>query len=196
MKLVKTLAIRGALLSCFAPCLFGAAFAQSSTTDSAPSAQRAETKALNQEVLKANQDAEAQYERNTARYQVELTQYRANQQKYEEQSARYEAAQDRYAAQRALYRRGAWPSRYEHSIIVETTELLGAPVQTSNGHKIGHVEEIALGNGRVDALRVTLDHNKGDAWIGSADLRFDVDKKAVITNLSNQDLNKMTLERY
>lgn len=56
--------------------------------------------------------------------------------------------------------------------------------------------EIAMASGRVDALRVTLDHRKGDVWIESADLRFDADKKVVMTNLNSRNLFEMTKLSY
>jgi sporulation protein YlmC with PRC-barrel domain len=125
-----------------------------------------------------------------------LRHYRAGQTNYEERAVRYEAARERYIAGHARYQRLGWPARYEQRLIVDTTDLLGAPVHTANGRTVGHVVEIALGSGRVDALRVSLDSRRGDVWIESADLRFDADRKIVMTNLNRQDLYVMTRETY
>jgi hypothetical protein len=54
------------------------------------------------------------------------------------------------------------------------------------------VVEIALINGRVSALRVALDGQKGDVWIDSADLRFNGEDKVVMTNLDRHDLSEMS----
>ncbi len=179
MKSVKTLVLWGALAPCFALVLPGAAFAQSTTSDSSTPAQN-----------------DAQYQAQQQAYQEQLQQYKANQKNYEERSERYYAARDRYIAAHARYHRGAWPSGYEHSIVVYRAELLGARVQTYNGDTIGIVEELALANGHVDALRVTLDNGRGDVWIESSDLRFDADKRVVATDLDRDDLYEMTRETF
>jgi len=194
MSSAKSLILWSALASCFVLISPDAAFAQ--TTVLSSPAEKAQTQQINQNITDANNAANEQYRQNEARYQEQLLQYRASNRNYHEQAARYEAARERYAAQRARYRRGNWPANYQHSIIVETNALLGARVETSNGKSAGHVEEIALASGRVDALRVTLDRNKGDVWIDAADLRFDANKKLVLTDLDNLDLYEMTHETY
>ena len=192
MKSIRTIAIWGVLAPCFALALSGAAFAQSSTPT-----ERAQTQTLNQNIIVANDTAAVQNDENNARFQAQLKQYRASQRNYEEKAARYEAEHDRYAAQRVRYHRGPWPTRYEHNIVVYTADLLGARVLTYNGNTIGRVDEIALvPNGHVDALRVTVDSGRGDVWIDSADLRYDADKKVVLTNLDRNDVYLMTRERY
>ena len=196
MMSVKTLALCGTATLCIAFALSGAALAQSTTSQSSTPAEQAQTQQLNQDITNANADADAQSARDNAQYQAELLQYKASQANYEESAARYEAARDRYVAANARYRRGAWPSRYEQSLIVGTSDLLGARVHTANGRTVGRVEEIALSSGHVDALRVTLDRGRGDVWIESADLRFDADQKVVMTDLDRQDLREMTHETY
>jgi len=198
MQSVKTIALWGVLAPCFALVLSGAAFAQSSTP-----AEQAQTQQLNQNVTNANNAAVAQSDQANAEYQAQqqlyqqqLQQYRASRQNYEERSARYYAARDRYISAHARYHRGVWSSRYEHSIVVYKADLLGAPVETYNGRIVGHVEELALANGHVDALRVTLNHDRGDVWIESADLRFNADERVVKTDLDRHDLYEMAHENY
>jgi ABC-type transporter Mla subunit MlaD len=182
---------------CFALALSAAAFAQSSPSE------QAQTQQLNQNVTNANNAVDTQTDQNNAQYQAQeqlyqeqLRQYRASVRNYEERSAHYYAARDRYIAAHARYHRGLWPTRYEHRIIVGTAELLGARVETYNGYTVGHVEELALARGHVDAVRVALDHDRGDVWIESADLRFDADARVVETNLDRQDLYEMTHESF
>jgi multidrug efflux pump subunit AcrA (membrane-fusion protein) len=202
MMSLKTLALSGALPISFALSLLAAAPAMASEPDSTP-AEQAQTQQLNQGITNANAAADAQsteqnavYQAQQTRYQEQLRLYRASQTNYEERAARYLAARDRYVAGRALYHRAGWPSRYQQRLIVDTNDLLGARVDTANGRKVGHVVEIALVAGKVDALRVTLDNRSGDVWIESADLRFDADKKIVMTNLNRRDLVLMTHETY
>jgi hypothetical protein len=185
------------LAPCFALALSGAAFAQSS------SAEQAQTQQLNQNITNANNAADAQSDQNNAQYQAQqqlyqeqLREYRARVRNYEERAGRYEASRDRYLAAHARYHRGAWSSRYEHNIVVYKGELLGARVETSNGRTIGHVEELALAGGHVDAVRVTLDRGYGDVWIESSDLRFDADERVVMTDLDRHDLYEMAHENF
>jgi hypothetical protein len=199
---VKTIAFSGAATLCFALALSIAGPAAASQPDST-SAEQAQTQQLNQNITNANAAADTQNDQNNAvyqaqndRYQEQLRLYKASQSNYEERAASYLAARDRYIAGHARYHRASWPARYDHRLIVDTTDLLGARVHTSNGNTVGHVSEIALASGRVDALRVTLNNGRGDVWIESADLRFNADKKVVMTNLDRRDLYEMTHETY
>ena len=198
MQYLKTIALWGVLAPCFALVLSGASFAQASTP-----AEQSQTQQLNQNVTDANgvtvaqgNQANADYQAQQLQYQEQLKQYKASRQNYEERSARYYAARDRYISSYAHYHRYGWPSRYEHSLVVYTADLLDARVETYNGHLIGRVEELALANGHVDALRVTLDNGRGDIWIESADLRFNAERKVVVTNLDRHDLYEMTRITY
>ena len=202
MMSVKNAALLGASAIGFVLVLLAAAPATASGPDSTP-AEQAQTQQLNQNISNGNAAADGQnaennaaYQAQQARYQEQLAVYKASQTNFEERAMRYEAARDRYIAGHARYHRDAWPASYEQRLIVDTNDLLGANVHTSNGRTIGHVVEIALASGRVDALRVTLDRNRGDVWIESADLRFDADKKVVMTSLDRRDLYVMTRETY
>lgn len=199
---VRTLALSSAFPVSFAFFLLTAGPAVASERDSSP-AEQAQTQQLNQNITDANTAADKQnaennavYQEQQARYQEQLAVYKAGQKNYQERAATYLAARDRYIAGHAGYHRLAWPARYEQRLIVDTNDLLGARVHTSNGRTVGHVAEIALLSGRVDALRVTLDNDKGDVWVEAADMRFDADKKVVMTNLNRRDLYVMTRESY
>ena len=170
MKPVKSLLFCGAC----ALALTGTAFAQSTQTE-----------------------ANAQYQQQLLQYQQQQSQYQAQRQNYVAQAMRYQAARDHYRSERAAYHRFGWPAHYEHSIIADKGELLGAPVRTYNGRTVGHVEELSLSPmGHVDAIRVTLDRNDRNVWIESADLRFDADARIVMTNLDRDDLYVMSNETY
>jgi sporulation protein YlmC with PRC-barrel domain len=198
MQSLKTIALWGVLAPCFALVLSGAALSQPSTP-----AEQSQTQQANQSITDANAaavtqsgQANAEYQAQQQQYQEQLRQYRANRQNYEERSSRYYAARDRYVSSYARYHRYGWPSRYEHSLVVYRSELLGARVQTYNGYTIGRVEELALAMGHVDAVRVALDYDRGDVWIESADLRFDPNRRVVMTNLNRQDVYEMTRITY
>jgi len=202
MKSVKTVALMGASSLCFAVALLAAGPAVSSEPNSSL-VEMAQMQPPNQNITNANNVADPQNDQSNAQYQAQmqlyqqqLQQYRASRANYEERAARYEGARDRYIASHARYHRAAWSERYEHRLIVDTSDLLGADVHTSSGRSAGHVEELAMASGHVDALRVTLDHGQGDVWIESADLRFDADRKVVMTDLSGQDLREMAGESF
>lgn len=201
MHSVKTFALWGGLAPCFALALSGAALAQAATGHSSSGAEKAQTQQLNQGSAVAG-DApgdtnDPQYQAQQQQYQTQQQQYQAERQNYQAQAERYEAARDRYAAERARYHRGVWPARYEHSIIVDTSELEGARVQTYNGHTVGHVEEVAHSpGGHVDALRVALDNGEGNVWVDAGDLRFDANEKLVMTDLDRRDLRIMSRETF
>ena len=198
MQALKTLALWGVLAPCFVLVLSGASFSQPSTP-----AEQSQTQQLNQDVTTTNpapvtptDQANADYQAQQQQYQDQLRQYKANRQNYEERSARYYAARDRYLSAHARYHRYGWPLRYEHRLVVYRTELLGARVQTNNGYTVGRVEELALANGHVDAVRVALDYDRGDVWIESTDLRFDATRRVVMTNLDRHDVYEMTRISY
>jgi len=166
-------------------------------------AEQVQTRQLNQDVTNANAAADAENVERTATYQAQqktyqeqLARYRVGQQNYEERAAQYLAARDRYIAGHARFHRAAWPLSSSRRLIVDTDDLLGADVHTANGYMVGHVVELALLSGHVTALRVTLDNNRGDIWVESADMRFNADKKVVMTNLDRRDLWEMTHESY
>jgi len=184
MQPVRTLLLCGAC----ALTLSGAAFAQSSPAAHAPWQ-------LGQ--VAQNDSQNATYQERVQQYQEQQRLYQAQRQNYDAQAQRYLAARDHYRADRARYHRFGWPAHYEHSIIADKGELLGAPVRTYNGRDIGHVEELALSpSGHVDAIRVTLDRDNRNVWIESADLRFDADARVVMTNLNRDDLYIMANETY
>ena len=198
MQSLKTLALWGVLAPCFALVLSGVEFAQPSTP-----AEQAQTQQLNQDTgttttapVTPTDQANADYQAQQQQYQEQLRQYKASRQNYEERSARYYAARDRYLSAHARFHRGAWPWNYENRLVVYRTDLLGARVENYRGNSIGRVEELALANGHVDALRVLLDYDRGDVWIESADLRYDGNRRVVMTNLDRQDLYEMTHETY
>jgi hypothetical protein len=202
MMSIKSFALSSALPVSVALLLLAVGSAAASDQNSTP-AEKAQTQQLNQTVSDVNAVADAQsveknalYKAQQDRYQQQLRLYRANQQNYQERAASYLAARERYLAGRAAYHRAAWPLHSDQRLIVDTTDLLGANVHTVDGRTVGHVVELALVSGRVSALRVTLDYDRGDVWIESPDLRFNASQRVVITDLERRDLYLMAHEVY
>ena len=202
MMSIKSFALSSAFPVSIALLLLAAGPAAASEQNSTP-AEKAQTQQLNQTVSDVNAVADAQsVEKNAVfkaqqdRYQEQLRRYRAGQQNYQERSTSYLASRERYISAHAGYHRASWPSRFDHHMIVDTNELLGADVHTADGRNVGHVVELALVSGEISALRVTLDYGRGDVWIESPDLRFLADRRVVMTNLDRRDLYVMSHESY
>jgi hypothetical protein len=207
MRISRNRAVFGLLLAFMLPAM--AQQADDSTdnsgmpaTHSTP-AEQAQTQQLNNAAAdsaatanQANSQAEMQSDQQQQQYQQQQQQYQAAQQNYADQSARYEAQRSRYAAERARYHRGAWPARYEDELIVSRSGLVDSRLLV-DGHDMGRVTDIATGpGGHVDAVRVALDHDRGDVWIDAADLRFDPDNHVVVTDLSRHDVHEMARESF
>jgi len=182
--------------------LFLAAPSLGSEPDSTP-AEQAQTQQLNQNIAQTNAVADAKsaekdavYKAQVDRYQEQLKAYRVGQLNYKERAAAYLAARDRYIAAHARFHRASWPNSANQRLIVDTNDLLGADVHTASGNTVGHVVEIALIDGKVSALRVLLMTPNADVWIESPDLRFDSDKRVVMTNLDRRDLVEMSHYNY
>jgi len=202
MMFIKTFALSSAFPVSFALFLLAAGPAAASEPDSTL-AEKAQTQQLNQTVTDVNAVADAQsveknavYKAQQDRYQEQLRLYRAGQQNYQERAATYLAARERYITGHAAFHRAAWPVSSNQRLIVDTNDLLGANVHTADGRSVGHVVELALVSGQVSAMRVTLDYDRGDVWIESHDVRFNADKKVVITDLERRDLFVMAHETF
>jgi hypothetical protein len=138
----------------------------------------------------------AQYQQQQQIYEQQQRDYQAQKAQYDAQAGRYLAARGRYAAERARYRRGEWPKRYEKLAFVETDALIGAPVETYSGTRVGHVDDIAKVNGHIDAVRVVLEDGTSHAWVDRGDLKYDTDDRLLVTDLARHDLYSMANEQY
>ncbi len=184
------------------------------TTHSTP-AEKAQTAEINGQVAADNAAADAQAGANDAQYQAQKQDYQSKQQAYEAQkqqyqqqldknaaqqqryqnrTAMYEALRERYAAERAAYRRGIWPERYSHWVLVHE-DPVGERVELITGARVGTVIDAAHApGGDVTALLVRLDDDKV-VWIDTGDIRYNRADGIVMTNLDRGDLHHMADER-
>lgn len=174
-----------------APFLIAVAWAQN---DSSAAVQQ--TRALNQSQASQAAQSSAQYEQLLQIYQQQQQQYQAQKDQYDAQAQHYLAARDRYAAERARYHRGDWPKRYEKLTFVETDAVIGAPVETYSGTRVGHVDNLAKTAGRIDAVRVALNGGSSYVWVDRGDLKFDSEDKLLVTDLAPHDLYSMAAEQF
>jgi len=154
------------------------------------------TDQLNRSQSGNNAAADAQYQASQDAYQRQQEQYRLDKAAYDAQAARYMAAKDRYAAERARYQRGEWPKRYEKLTFVDSDEVIGAPVETASGRRVGRVEGLARTDGRIAAVRVALTDGAEHVWIERSDLKFDSEDRLLVTDFAEHDLHSMAQETY
>jgi hypothetical protein len=177
--------------------------AQGMPTHHSTPAEHAATADLNNQISGANAKADRTSDQDNRQYQVQQRQYQNQlqqnqtaQRQFQDQAASYDNLRLHYAAERAAYHRAIWPRRYSHRTL-EGNEgnLAGQRVEIVNGDRIGTVTDVVhSANGRVEALRVTLDNNK-IVWIDQADVRYDRADGIVMTNLDRNDLRRMADER-
>lgn len=173
------------------PLLCGAALAQT--------AEEAQTQQLNQAQSNtgaAGTAAQQQYEQQRQLYQQQQAEYQQKKAEYDAMAERYLAARDRYAAERARYRRGEWPKRYEKLTFVDSDAVVGAPVETYRGVRVGRAEGLARTDGRIVAVRVALNDNGQHVWIDRGDLKYDTEDRLLVTNFAEHDLKSMAREQY
>lgn len=176
------------------PFLAVAAVAQVSDKPLTPEEMR--TEQLNQGVSQDNKDAQQRYDQQQKVYQQQQQQYSNAKANYEDEAARYLAAKDRYAVDRAKYQRGEWPTRYERLTFLDSDKIVGSPVKTYTGEPIGYAEGLARVDGRIQAVRVSLNGNGEHVWIDRGDLRFDKSERLLVTDFAPHDLQTMARESY
>ena len=224
MRLRTSLAVSGLALSAFliavpagAQDRIGASGLP--TTESTP-AERAETRALNNQIQsnnaavdaqvaqdQANYQAQvaatnaqanvndAQYQAQQQQYQNQLQRNRAQQQQYQDKNARYNALRARYAAERAAYNRAVWPERYRTWVLVREDNLIGNRVSLISGSRVGTVRDVATKpDGTASGLLVELDGGKM-VWIDANDVRRNRADGVVMTNLDRADIMRMADQR-
>ncbi len=216
MRTQLALAASGLALSAFLVAAPLSAQPAYPTNESTP-AERAETRALNNEIQQGNaaseaqaRDAKAQYDAQVNANQFEAAnnnaQFRAQQQQYQGQLQQNQNAQadyaartqayysmrDRYARERAAYRRGAWPDTYGTWRLQRDARLIGDRVEIIGGARVGTVDYVVRGSGgNIEALAVTLDNGK-QVWIDENDIRFNRNSSVIVTNLDRGDLYRMS----
>jgi sporulation protein YlmC with PRC-barrel domain len=165
-------------------------------------AEHAATADLNNQASDANNQADAQSDRNDAKYkqqqrlyQDQLQQNGMAQRQFQDQTIAYEILRSRYAEQRSAYHRAAWPSRYTHWTLEDSSgNLTGQRIETVNGQRVGTVTDVAFSsNGKVEGVRVKLDNHKV-VWIDQSDIRYDRAGRVLITDLDRAGLRLMAEE--
>lgn len=189
--------------------LVGAPVAAQNRSNESTPAERAQTRALNNQIQQNNQAAEAQYkaqlDATNAKAAADNARYRAQQQQYQNQlqqnqnaqadyaarSRAYHDMRTRYARERAAYRRAVWPSRYSSWRLADDARLIGDRVEIISGQRVGTVDYVVRApGGRIEALAVRLDNGR-EVWIDEADVRFNRTNGVIVTNLDRGDIYRM-----
>ncbi len=176
--------------------------------DRSTPAERAQTRALNNQILHSNAAADAKAAADKARYEQERANYAEQNARYQDAMRRhamqerdyrdrrqtYEALRARYAAERAAYRRHEWP-RHHWATLDRDTHPVGERVALVSGAHVGTVsDEIRNPEGRVEALEVHLDNGER-VWIDASDIRYSREDGVLMTDLDRRDLRAMSEER-
>jgi hypothetical protein len=179
------------------------------SADHSTPAERAQTRALNNQILHSNAAADAKAAEDRARYEQERANYAEQNARYQDAMRRhamqerdyrdrrqtYEALRARYAAERGAYRRHEWP-RHHWATLDRDVHPVGERIALVSGAHVGTVsDEIRNDAGRIEALEVRLD-NGGRVWIDASDIRYNREDGVLMTDLDRGDLRTMSEERF
>jgi hypothetical protein len=184
--------------------LSGSALAQSNYYNTNPTPEeRAQTNQLNTNAAnQAQSDADSNAAANSA-YRAQQNAYDRNRADYDAQRSAYDRERQRYEADRYVRYGYAhrWDAFYGYTRFhdldgMRSGELLGLPVSSRGGIRVGRVRDIDLDrNGRVSRVSVSVGYGR-TAWIDAADLRFDPVTRVVMTDLSRGQIDDMARMRY
>jgi hypothetical protein len=197
-----TAALAGTLL------LAGSAFAEQNYYNTNPTPQeRQQTDQLNGAAAnQARGDADSNAaDQNT--YNADRARYDNDRANYDRDRATADAQRAAYLRDRARYDRDhggyahRWDAFYGHDrfrdvFAMPTTDLVGLTVTTRGGNRVGRVRDVDTDpSGRVSRISVSIGGGNR-AWIDSDDLRFDPGSRALMTDLTRDQVNGMAHMRY
>ena len=181
----------------------GAGFADPNVYNTNPTpAERAATEQLNRDAAaRAHDDAAANAAAAaTARDNDNAARnnYNRNMQNYDAQRAGYERDRARYDRDHGASAR-RWNAFYGHDSFrdlaaMQGRELIGLTVSTRGGDRIGRIRDVD-GRDAVTRVSIELRHNR-TAWIDADDLRYDPRARAVVTDLSRDQVDSMANMHY
>lgn len=192
-------------LPAFAQSYSGHVDANGMPTDHSTPAERAQTRALNNQVQSGNEAIDQKAAQQKARYDAQRAQYEQQQARYHDAMQRHEKQQSDYRARHTAYedarahynaeygerRRHAWPDHGRWVVIDRDINPVGERVELINGQRVGTVIDVMRGpGGHVQALKLRLDRGRL-VWIDADDVRFNRDGRVLATDLDRQDLWEM-----
>ena len=138
----------------------------------------------------------------------------ANQADYARDRAAYNRDRDAADAQRAAYERDRarydaehggpahrWDAfygfnRFRDVNVMQARDIQGLTVSTRGGNRVGRVRDVDTDpNGRISRVSVSLG-GANRAWLDADDLRFDPESRALLTDLTRDQVNGMAHMRY
>jgi hypothetical protein len=141
----------------------------------------------------ANAANQANYDRDRAAYNRDRADSDAQRAAYEQARARYDAAHGGYAHRwDAFY----GYNRFRDVMAMQSRDIMGLTVSTRGGNRVGRVRDVDTDpRGRI--TRVSIGLGGGNrAWIDADDLRFDPSSRALLTDLTRDQVNDMAHMRY
>jgi hypothetical protein len=132
------------------------------------------------------------------RYDQQQQEYRDQRQQYDSDTAQYRANLRAY--DRAMY---DWsypaPISYEYrgahlwrlALLADPThQLFEVPIEGPRGEWVGRVRNVELGPAGPARIEVAL-NRRVSVWVDPADLRFDADRRVLLTDLTRSELWQM-----
>ena len=189
----KTFILGGAAVAALIA-LASPSFAESK--DSTP-VERAQTNVLNSNAAiqarsdtGANVAAQDEYDAARAAYERSLNNYDARKAAYENDRARYEAQRHDYDRDRTA-RWGAFDhyDRYREVLSLHSADLVGLNVSTMGGRRIGRIRDVDYSSdGHVYPIAIDVGYHR-IAWLYADDVRYDPDNRAVLIDLSRDQVD-------
>jgi hypothetical protein len=145
----------------------------------------------------ANQD---NYNADRARYDRDRANYDRDRATADTQRAAYERDRARYDRDHGgpAHR---WDAFYGHDrfhdvFAMPSRDLVGLTVTTRGGNRVGRVRDVDTDpSGRITRISVSVGGGNR-AWLDADDLRFDPESRALMTDLTRDQVNDMTHMRY
>ncbi len=141
----------------------------------------------------ANDANQANYARDRAAYNRDRDNADAQRAAYERDRARYDAEHGGPARRwDAFY----GYNRFRDVMAMQSRDIMGLNVSTRAGNRVGRVREVDTDpQGRI--TRVSIGLTGGNrAWVDADDLRFDPSSRALLTDLTRDQVNDMAHMRY
>ena len=162
--------------------------------------ERAQTDQLNgNAAANAHGDADANDAAHN-NYNAARSDYDRNRDAYDAQRAAYERDRARYNRENAGYAH-RWNAFYGYSrfrdvMAMPSRDLIGLTVSTRGGNRVGRIRDVDTNNyGRI--TRVAIGVGGGNtAWVDADDLRYDPGTRAVLTDLTRDQVNGMAHMNY
>ncbi len=162
--------------------------------------ERAQTDQLNGNAANTAHDDANANDAAHGNYDAARSDYDRNRDAYDAQRATYERDRARYDREHGGYAH-RWNAFYGYShfrdiLAMPSRDLIGLTVSTRGGDRVGRIRDVDTDHaGRITRVAIRL-HGNDTAWLDADDLRYDPGTRAVMTDLTRDQVNGMAHMRY